>query len=106
MTYLEVLLLLLLSLGTGAHVGYLPISGLRRGGSILSLKSLNASELCRKRSKYFFQLDVSVVVMVKESILEWSMLWKFYIITCGHVHCMFCDRSLANYELLNYSVQF
>lgn len=97
MAYLKVLLLLLLSLSASAHVDYLSIPRLRQGGWMLSSKSLNEKEFVPEAYKVLFKLDVNVVVMVKEWV-EWSMLWKFYIITCSHVHRMFCGFSLANYD--------
>lgn len=69
MTYLEVLLLLLLSLGASAHVGYLPISRLRRGRWILNLENLNANKIVPEAYGVLFKSDVSVVVMEKEWIL-------------------------------------
>lgn len=109
MTYLEVLLLLLLSLGASAHVGYLPISRLRRGGWILNLENLNANKIVPEAYGVLFKSGVSVVVMEKKWILYWSMLWKFYIITCSHVYRIFYRLSLdwptTNYSISVHSVQ-
>lgn len=67
------------------------------------MENLNANEIVPEAYGVLFKSDVSVVVMEKEWILYWSMLWKFYIITCSHVRRIFYRLSLANYELLNFS---